>query len=141
MVSIQVRDLGKNTLYTQVLRVSEYICEEFNLAKYFGIISQANQSIVEYVMNHKDDFSLKMFIGIHVNKISINFVSSIPIFDSLLDDGKMNVNYHQDFTFLANSFEIKSDYTEVTYTFHVKPRIRAEKYIPVGVLQRANISK
>lgn len=141
MVGIVLKNLDKDSLYTQVLRVSEYLCEEFHISKSFGIISQANQSVVDYVLGTTEDFDLEMQIYVEGNKISISFISPTPIFDHILEELKLNSPYHHDFTLLANNFAIKSNNKEVTYSFHVKPFIKTERYLPVGILQHKRESQ
>lgn len=140
MISIIVKDLDKRTLYPQVLRISEYVCEEFQLSKYFGIISMANQSVVDYILECAEEILLEIQININVSKICVFFISKTPIFDHILANLSSNSLYHHDFTYLSNNFKIKSDNKEIMYTFHVKPHIKTERYLPVEVLQHNQIS-
>lgn len=132
MFNLLLKNLDRQTIYTEVLKMSEYLCDEYELYTHFGIISMANQSVVEYLMDLDKDFSVDMDVNVDSREISISFESDDSIFGGLADQQKDK----DPIAILTDKFMLSSDNKSVTFMFHVKPHMKMHTPIPTKAFKK-----
>lgn len=132
MFNLSLKNLDRQNIYTEVLRMSECLCDEYRLYTHFGIISMANQYVVEYLTDLQGDFSVDMEVDVGSDRIAVAFHSDMPLFEGFAGRAKDM----QPIPILTDKFIISADNKSVAYMFHVKPHISLRPSAPAGVFRK-----
>ncbi len=124
MVNIFLPDLDKDTIYAKVLQTVEDICEEYSMESDFGILSMANQEVIDYLLAEYPNFSVDFNCNLHNDEIVFVYDSTTQIFDKLKLFDKNN---------LLSSFAYKVSYEfdnkQFSFNIHVKPKFSISRNI------------
>lgn len=122
MIYIDHPALTKENIYPVVLQTIEDICDEYELLKEFGVISTANQQIIDYLLRTQDDFATDFSIFIDNDEVGFCFESSSPIFARLqeTDEGTM-------LSVLSDDLEYQADFKQVSFSFRTKTHMSIQR--------------
>ncbi|MCQ2283836.1 MAG: hypothetical protein MJZ57_02915 [Bacteroidales bacterium] len=121
MINITLSDLEACNLYASVLQTVETICDNYELQNDFGIISSANQEVVDFILNGHKDFSVNVEFNIDNDHVDVLYSSADFSFDCLYN--KVIEEEHSILSLLCDNIEYDSDNKVFTINFHVKPKM------------------
>ena len=131
MIYLNFPDLDKETLYKRVLQTIEDICAEYTLDNHFGTISVANQEVVDFLIEKLEDFNVEFSTFIDNDEIGFCYESYQPIFKKL-EEGE----HCEMLLILADNLEYQSDYKQLSFSFHVKPKQVVKRDAKIGSVVR-----
>ena len=131
MIYLNFPNLDKDTLYKRVLQTIEDICAEYALDNHFGTLSVANQEVVDFLIEKLEDFNVEFSTFIDNDEIGFCYESYQPIFKKLQEGehGEMLV-------ILTDNLEYQSDYKQLSFSFHVKPKRVVKRDTKIGSVVR-----
>jgi len=121
MINIPLSDLSKENFYARSLQVIEDLCEEYQLNNQFGIISMANQVVVDFLQSLESEPIIDVNFHIDNEDLTVLYQASDSIFSQLSQYDCENGNVMQE---LSDKIDYNSDYKSFMVTFHVKPKIK-----------------
>ena len=86
MINITLSDLDRTSIYPQTLQTIEDFCEEYHIDNDFGIISTANQEVIDFLSNYFVDFCVEFAIDADNHEITISYLSHNPVFQEKKED-------------------------------------------------------
>lgn len=124
MINISLPDLDKDTLYNRVLQVVEDLCEDYLMESDFGILSMANQEIIDYLMAEHPDFSVDFTCLLGNDEVVFMYESILPVFDKVEQFDKDNL-----LSLFADKITHNNDNKQYSINFHVKPKFIVKREI------------
>lgn len=135
MINVQLPDLNKDNLYNKVLDLLEKLCDQYSLLLDFGTLSMANQLIIDYLNAQERDFSVDFNCFIENDKFSFSYSSSVPIFKHWKEFDTRSV-----LSILAENIEYQSDYKQISFLVHVKPKKERKRLVNRTIIINQPIS-
>ncbi|MBQ6070694.1 MAG: hypothetical protein IJT61_00455 [Bacteroidales bacterium] len=131
MINITLSDLDRTSIYPQTLQTIEDFCEEYHIDNDFGIISTANQEVIDFLSNYFVDFCVEFAIDADNQELTISYLSHEPMFQeiNLYDRDRKIIQK------LTDNYEVSSDFKSVRLNFHVKPKFEVERNIRQKVVK------
>lgn len=117
MINIYLPDLTKDTMYAKILQTIEDICDTYSMENDFGILSMANQLIVDYLLQKESNFLIDFNCNIDNGEVIFVYDSLYPIFDNFhqFDDNNLLECF-------ADKIQYNCDYKQFSLNIHVKPK-------------------
>lgn len=131
MINITLSDLDRTSIYPQTLQAIEDFCDEYHIENDFGIISTANQEVIDFLSNYYVDFCVEFSIDADNQELTISYQSHEPVFQEINSFDRDRKVIHK----LTDEFEVSSDYKSVRLSFHVKPKFEVERSIRQKVVK------
>lgn len=122
MIYIDKPALSKSNLYNTVLQTIEDICDQYSLQKEFGVISTANQQVVEFLQEKGDDFTVDFSCFIDNDEVGFCFESTVPVFQGIesVEKGKL-------LAILSDNLEYQTDFKQVSFSFRAKTHLSIQR--------------
>lgn len=136
MINVQLPDLNKDNLYNKVLDLLEKLCDQYSLLLDFGTLSMANQLIIDYLNAQERDFSVDFNCFIENDKFSFSYSSDVPIFKQWKEFDTRSV-----LSVLAENIEYQSDYKQISFLVHVKPKKERKRLVNRTIIINQPISQ
>ena len=136
MINVQLSDLNKDNLYNKVLDLLEKLCDQYSLLLDFGTLSMANQLIIDYLSAQESDFSVDFNCFIENDKFSFSYSSGVPIFKQWKEFDTRSV-----LSVLAENIEYQSDYKQISFLVHVKPKKERKRLVNRTIIINQPISQ
>lgn len=133
MINISLPDLDKETLYSKVLQLVEDLCEDYSMESDFGILSMANQEIIDYLEAEYPDFSVDFNCHLDNDEIVFIYESMLPIFDKIEQFDKDNL-----LASFADKITHNSDNKQYSVNIHVKPKFFVNRSIAQNAYVKQN---
>lgn len=135
MINISLNDLNRSNAYVKTLQIIEDTCEQYDMNNHFGIISMANQEIIDYLSSFYNDFSVDFRLDMDNQEMSITYSAMESIFEhlSIYDSDRKLIQT------LTDNLELSSDNKQVSLIFHVKPKYTIKRKISVKTTQTVHI--
>ena len=129
MINISLSDLDKGNIYEKTLQLMENICDEYSLHNDFGVLSTANQQVVDYLLSEHPNFSIDFRCNIDSDKIVFLYDSYISIFREFeqFDEDKILDS-------LSDNLVYEFDYKQLSFTIHVKPKFERPRLVNQSVV-------
>lgn len=127
MVNIVLSDLESHDIYSKLLQTIEDICDQYSLSNDFGTISTANQSVVDFLLENYQNFSVDAYFTLENTALEISYSSTEPLFEGILDN--ITQNDREIISYLTDDIEYNADNKMFTITFHVKPKFGIHRQI------------
>lgn len=135
MIYFELNDLNKENIYRKTLSMIEYLCDKYSFTEQRGVIEMANQSIIEHLMNNKDDFSVDLNAHLENNSLVFSYLSEQPVF-KFIEEIETDLNEDNLWGILIENLDLSSDYKSFTIDFYVKPHQNVTRQAVNTVLQK-----
>lgn len=122
MIYINLSNLDESNLYDKTLQAIEDICQQYALENEFGILSMANQEVVDFMLGWSDKFLLD--VDFYLNNHQLDIVYRLPNLPAEALNQHLGKCEDSAVKLLTNNFEYNSENKCFTLTFHVKPTLR-----------------